>query len=114
MSEATLNSLLKAVKTFRDERDWGQFHTGKNLAINLCVEGSEVLELYTWTDEISRDQVPILTDELGDVFYTLLLLADTYEVDLATALLNKIQKNSEKYPIERAKGSNQKYNDNLL
>jgi len=89
MDKYTLASLTKKVLKFRDERNWAQFHTGKDIAMDLSVEAAEVLELFLWKqdDAINTEK---LKDELGDVFYALLLLADHYRVDLETALINKL------------------------
>ena len=110
MDNQTLTSLTKKVLKFRDDRNWAQFHTGKDIAMDLSVEAAEVLELFLWKqdDAINTEK---LKDELGDVFYALLLLADHYKIDLEAALINKLKKNEQKYPVEKFRNSNRKYNE---
>lgn len=105
--------LLEEIKKFIDERDWEQFHDPKNLAISLNLEASEVLELFQWTksNEIDSSKSSDLPDELADVYYWLLLLADYYQIDLDKALEDKLLKNKTKYPIDKSKGKSDKYTD---
>ena len=107
--DKSLSQLTKSVLKFRDDRNWAQFHTGKDIAMCLSIEASEALELFLWKKEDSID-IDKLQDELGDVLYSLLLLADHYGVDLEEALANKLQKNELKYPVEKFRNSNKKYN----
>lgn len=101
----TIQELTELVKHFRDERDWGQFHTGKDLAISLNVESAELLELFLWknSDEVNIES---LNAEIADVLYNLLLIADKFKVDLNSALVKKLEENAKKYPIEKARGNN--------
>lgn len=110
-----INELTKKIIEFRNERDWLQFHTPKNLAISLSLEASEVLEHFQWkTDgeinEYLADHKEEIGDELGDVLNYLLLLANAADIDIIQAAEAKIKKNEIKYPIEKAKGRNTKYN----
>tara|TARA_B100000123_G_C25688318_1_gene409621 strand:+ start:213 stop:551 length:339 start_codon:yes stop_codon:yes gene_type:complete len=104
---------IKIIKEFIKQRDWEQFHDPKNLAISLSLESSEVLELFQWTkdNEINKNKVTNLKDELADVYYWLLLLADHYDIDIEDALEEKIKKNEKKYPIDKSKGSSEKYSE---
>ena len=104
---------IKIIKEFIKQRDWEQFHDPKNLAISLNLESSEVLELFQWTkdNEINKNKVTNLKDELADVYYWLLLLADHYDIDIDDALEEKIKKNEKKYPIDKSKGSSEKYSE---
>ncbi len=106
-------ALQKRIKDFCDDRDWSQFHDPKNLAISLQLEASEVLELFQWTkdNKITKGKEGDMADELADVMYWLIMLANHYEVDLVKALGQKMDKNEEKYPIEKAKGVATKYNE---
>jgi len=113
MSEIT--DLTNKILAFRDERNWAQFHTPKNLAISLSLEASEVLEHFQWkSDEEIKGYIKThkehIADELGDVMNYLLLLADIADIDLAQATTNKIAKNEIKYPVDKARGSSKKYN----
>ena len=104
---------IKIIKEFIKQRDWEQFHDPKNLAISLSLESSEVLELFQWTkdNEINKNKVTNLKDELADVYYWLLLLADHYDIDIDDALEEKIKKNEKKYPIDKSKRSSEKYSE---
>jgi len=105
--------LLEMIKKFVSERDWEQFHDPKNLALSLNLESSEVLELFQWTknNEIDSSKADKIPDELADVYYWLLLLADYYKIDLDQALEDKLMKNKSKYPINKSKGKPDKYTD---
>ena len=107
--DKSLSQLTKSVLKFRDDRNWAQFHTGKDIAMCLSIEASEALELFLWKKEDSVD-IEKLQDELGDVLYSLLLLADHYDINLEKAMENKLQKNELKYPVEKFRNSNKKYN----
>lgn len=112
-----LQKLTQAILDFRNERDWAQFHTPKNLAISLSLEASEVLEHFQWgTDEEIKDYIKDhqeeIADELANVLAYLLVLADTIGIDnIIQATENKLKKNSVKYPVEKSKGSNKKYTE---
>jgi len=113
---SNLKDLENKILAFRDERDWEQFHTPKNLAISLSLEASEVLEHFQWkTDEEVKEYIKThkeeIGDELGDVFNYLLLLAHATDIDIIEAAENKIVKSAQKYPIDKAKGSAKKYNE---
>lgn len=110
MTNSIIKSLTNQVLKFRDDRNWAQFHTGKDIAMDLSIEASEVLELFLWKkdDAINKKK---LKDELGDVFYALLLLAHRYSIDIEAALIEKIKKNEAKYPVKEFKDSNKKYNE---
>ena len=104
---------IEIIKEFIKQRDWEQFHDPKNLAISLNLEASEVLELFQWTkdNEINKNKITNLTDELADVYYWLLLLADYYDINIESALEEKIKKNEKKYPVDKSKGSSEKYSE---
>ena len=101
---------------FRNERDWEQFHTPKNLAISLTLEASEVLEHFQWkTDEEVKEYIKThkeeIGDEIGDVMAYLMTLSYDCGIDLAKATENKIDKSGKKYPVEKARGSARKYTE---
>lgn len=108
-----LSDLVQAIQAFSKARDWEQFHDPKNMAISLNLEATEVLELFQWTKDnnIRPEKLGELPDELADVFYWLILLANHYEVDLVSALESKMKKNAEKYPVSKAKGVSKKYTE---
>lgn len=105
--------LVERINKFSNDRDWAQFHDPKNLAVSLQLESAEVLELFQWTkdNDINPKKVEDLPDELADVFYWLIKLANHYNIDLVEALDKKMDKNESKYPVEKAKGSSDKYTE---
>lgn len=105
-----IQEITQAILHFRDERDWAQFHTGKDIAICLSVEASELLELFLWKkdEEVDREKIP---DELADVFYSAFLLAAHYGLDVREIVMRKLEKNREKYPVEKARGRNRKWDE---
>jgi dCTP diphosphatase len=113
---ADLEKLTKKVVEFRDERDWSQFHNPKDLALSLVLEAAELLEIFQWKegDAISRaasDRKGDVSHELADVLYWTLLLAHEMQIDLPTALQEKLELNASKYPVAKSKGSNKKYTE---
>lgn len=105
--------LVERIKQFCVDRDWSQFHDPKNLAISLQLEASEVLELFQWTkdNQAKPDTEADMADELADVLYWLIMLANHYNINLAKALDNKMDKNEKKYPVEKARGKSSKYTE---
>ncbi|SHN31211.1 NTP pyrophosphatase, house-cleaning of non-canonical NTPs [Mucilaginibacter sp. OK098] len=101
--------IQEQLKNFRDERDWAQFHNGKDLALALSIEAAELNELFLWKNADDAN-VEKIKDELADVLGYALLIAEKYNLDINEIVKNKIAKNAEKYPIEKAKGSAKKYN----
>jgi NTP pyrophosphatase (non-canonical NTP hydrolase) len=115
MSREWLVSLRDQLREFATARDWEQFHTPKNLAMALAGEVGEVLELFQWltADEaasvMATPRGPDVRDEIADVLIYLVRLADVLDIDLDEAVRNKITANSQRYPIDRARGSAAKY-----
>jgi NTP pyrophosphatase (non-canonical NTP hydrolase) len=105
--------LNERIRRFCVDRDWSQFHDPKNLAISLQLEASEVLELFQWTkdNQAKVGKEEDMKDELADVLYWLIMLSNHYGIDLVSALDKKMNKNEEKYPVEKAKGSSAKYSE---
>jgi len=108
--KSDIDRIITEIKKFRDERDWAKFHDAKNLAICLNIESSELLEIYLWkeADDVDSNKVK---KELADVFYSAFLLADTYGFNVGELISEKLKENKEKYPVNRFKGSNRKYNE---
>lgn len=105
--------LLDALEQFRDERDWGQFHDSKNLALALSIEVAELNELFLWKKDDEAEQVDKerLREELADVFAYAIMLAGRHGLDISEIVKAKIVKNARKYPVEKSKGSSAKYGD---
>ena len=105
--------ITKALVDFRDERDWKQFHDTKNLAIALSIEVAELNELFLWKSIKESDEVDTerLKEELADVFAYAFLLAEKHQLDVKQIVLDKIARNAEKYPVEKAKGTATKYTE---
>lgn len=109
-----LTELRDIVRQFSQERDWLRFHTPKNLAMALSVEAAELMEHYQWLptgapeelDEAARVGV---RHEIADVLVYLIQLADHTGIDLREAVLEKMELNRQKYPVEQARGSSRKY-----
>jgi NTP pyrophosphatase (non-canonical NTP hydrolase) len=108
--DSEIADLTAQLRCFRDERDWGQFHQPKDLAIALSVEASELLEVYLW--KTSEDaKVDRVREELADVFAYALLLADRLGLDVREIVQTKLRLNAAKYPVEQSRGSNRKYTE---
>lgn len=105
-----IKDITRALVKFRDEREWAQFHNGKDLAIALNIESSELLELFLWKPAESANSDKI-EEELADILAFAFLIADKYNFDIKEILLKKIAQNAQKYPIDRAKGNAKKYTD---
>ena len=95
---------------FRNERDWAQFHNPKDLALALSIEAAELNEVFLWKNP-EEANIEKVKEELADVFAYALLLAEKYDLDVNEIVLNKIKKNGEKYPVDKAKGTATKYTD---
>jgi len=105
-----MKDVIQALIDFRDARDWEQFHNPKDLALAINVEAGELLELFLWksAEDANGEKVK---EELADIFAFAFLLADRYDFDVKEIVLEKIKKNNEKYPVEKAKGTAKKYNE---
>ncbi len=115
--KVTIEELKQKVKTFCEERNWGQFHNPKELAIGISTEANELLQIFRFKSEkemqelMNSERKTDVEEELADVLYFVLRFAQMNEIDLSTAIENKIEKNNKKYPLEKAKGCNKKYNE---
>ena len=105
-----IQQILEELRRFNQERDWDQFHNGKDLAIGLSLEASELLECFLWKNPEDAS-VEKIREELADVLNYAFQMADKYDLDIKQIMLDKIQHNSEKYHVEKARGSAKKYNE---
>ncbi len=113
-----LQALTQALVKFRDERDWSQFHTLRNLIVSLNLEAAELLELTQWKDDAAisaslenEGKMEALRDECADILLYLLLIAEKSRFDLVQAAERKLEKNALKYPVDKCRGSNAKYTE---
>lgn len=108
--KSDISEIIESIMQFRDDRNWEQFHDAKNLAISLNIESAELLENFLWK-KAEDANIEKIKNELADVFYSAFLLADKYGFDVKEIILSKIKSNELKYPIEKSKGSNKKYDE---
>ena len=116
--EVKVEELKEKIRVFCEVRDWDQFHNAKDLAIGIVTEASELLDHFRFKSNAEVDELFKITqkkaeisEELSDVLYFVLRLAQRYDIDLSESLKVKMQKIAEKYPVEKAKGSNKKYTE---
>jgi NTP pyrophosphatase (non-canonical NTP hydrolase) len=115
-NKSELKTLTEKIIKFRDARDWKQFHNPKDTALSLVLEATEVLEHFQWknmqeVDEHVKSHKNDIGEELADVFYWILLMSHDLKINLHKALVKKIKKNEQRYPIEKTKGKHTKYNE---
>ena len=102
--------VINKVIQFRDERDWKQFHNLKDLSLALSIEASELLEVFLWKDP-KEVEIEKIKEELADVILYAILLSHEAGISLEEIVLEKLDTNSKKYPVEKAKGNSQKYTE---
>jgi NTP pyrophosphatase (non-canonical NTP hydrolase) len=105
-----IKEITEKLIQFRNDRDWEQFHNPKDLALAISIESGELLEEFLWKNpkDAKKNKVK---EELADIFAFAFLLAEKYDFDVKQIILEKIKKNGEKYPIDKAKGTAKKYNE---
>lgn len=114
-SNTSLETLKKIATQLVDEREWNQFHTPKDLSMNLSVEANELLEKFLWItskasfEEIEKNKQEI-QDEIGDIIFSIVRFCSVANIDATFAFLQKIEKIKQKYPVEKSKGIHTKYN----
>ena len=114
--KTTIQDLKKQVKKFCEDRDWDKYHNPKDLAIGIITEAAELLDHFRFKSEedikqILKSKKQEVSEELADVLYFVLRLAQKHDIDLASELDKKLRKNELKYPIGKSKGSNKKYSE---
>ena len=109
MKKETIQQVLK----FRDDRNWKQFHNPKDLAISISLEAAELLEVFQWSagDVVCADKKDKIKEELADVMSYCILMADACGLDLDEIVSEKVKRNGEKYPVEKAYGNKAKYTE---
>jgi dCTP diphosphatase len=110
-SSTTIEQLREVVRRFVEERDWGQFHSPKNLSMSLAIEAAELMEHFQWIDaaesrRVGDDPAKLadVRDEIADVLCYLLALANELNIDLSDAVRDKMVKNAIKYPADQSRG----------
>src|SRR4051812_16716478 len=109
----SVKELQNKIIQFRNDRNWQQFHKLKDLLIGLNIEAGELNELFLWKDEKEIEAIDKskIGDELADVFIFLAYVSEHFNIDLGEAVEMKINKNGNKYPVDKAFGSNKKYTE---
>ena len=112
----SIRELTREICAFRDARDWAQFHNPKEMAVAITAEAGELLQHFVWQNaEQSLARVAERRDELAsemaDVAILLFEMANDCGIDLATAMRQKLARNEQRYPVEKARGSNRKYTE---
>ncbi len=115
-SMTDIQELTDIILKFRNDRNWKQFHNEKDLALSLVLEATEVLEHFQWKnnehlEKYLKEHKTDLGEELSDVLYWVLLLSHDLGIDIKSAFKQKMELNAKKYPIEKAKDSDKKYNE---
>jgi NTP pyrophosphatase (non-canonical NTP hydrolase) len=117
MNKITLQEIDTIVKKVVTDRDWDQFHTIKNLLMDLVQESTELMEPFIWlsdkesNDLLKTDKREGVEDEIGDVLFALIMICQKTNIDLKKAFLNKVEKTKAKYPVDKCKGRNVKYTE---
>ena len=108
-----MKELMNIINQFRDDRDWRKFHNEKDLAISISLEASELLELFQWknSEEVVENSIEEIKEELADVLIYSLMMADNLNLDVEDIIKSKLDLNEQKYPVEKSRGSNKKYNE---
>jgi len=108
-----IKEITEELIKFRNDRDWAQFHDTKNLAVAISIEASELNEIFLWKDskESELSDKEKIKEELADIFAYSFLLAEKHGFDVKEIVLDKIKKNNEKYPVEKARGTSKKYTE---
>lgn len=112
---SNIQDLTQKIISFRNARDWQQFHNHKDTAISLLLEAAEVLEHFQWkskaeVDEYAKVHKQDIGEELADVLYWVLLMSHDLDLDIIEAFEKKMEQNENKYPVNKAKGKHEKYN----
>jgi dCTP diphosphatase len=115
-SHDSIYELTQRILAFRDARDWKPFHSPKEMAVAIAAEAGELLQHFVWQSpeqSLQRiaDRKDAIAAEMADVAILLFEMADLAGVNLGAAIDSKLRRNEERYPLEKARGSNKKYNE---
>ncbi len=108
-----LKEIQNEIIKFRDDRNWKQYHTLKDLLMGLNIECAELSELFLWKsdDEVSSTDKSKIEEEIADIFIFLNYISRHFDIDIEKAVQKKIEINNIKYPVDKSFGSNKKYNE---
>ena len=109
-NNSDIQEIMEKIVRFTEDRDWDQFHNGKDLALALSIEAAELNELYLWKkpEEVNVGKVK---EELADILNYAFLIADKYKLDIKEIILDKLERNALKYPVDKSRGNARKYNE---
>jgi len=109
-NDSDIQEIMEKIVRFTEDRDWDQFHNGKDLALALSIEAAELNELYLWKqpEEVNVGKVK---EELADILNYAFLIADKYKLDIKEIILDKLERNARKYPVDKSRGNARKYNE---
>jgi NTP pyrophosphatase (non-canonical NTP hydrolase) len=114
----TVIELKERIKRFCEDREWDRYHNAKDLAIGISTEASELLEIFRFKSEKEAEEMfeserkkKEIGEEIADILFFLLRLAQKYDMDVAEQLERVVEKNEKRYPVEKARGSNKKYSE---
>lgn len=102
-----IDELKERLRRFRDDRNWGQFHTPKDLAVSVSIEAGELLEIFQWRpadQPLTEEDRRSAEDEIADVFIYLLMLAERLNIDLLDAARRKVDSNEQRFPVTKSFG----------
>ena len=108
--KSQIGSIMEKVVSFTNERDWDQFHNGKDLALALSIEAAELNEAFLWKSA-EKVQVEKVEEEWADILNYAFLIADKYNLDIEEIMLKKLARNAEKYPVDKSRGNAKKYSE---
>ena len=103
-----MDGIFNKLIEFQAERDWKKFHTPENLAKSISIEAAELLEHFQWGKEYYLEEV---SEELADVLIYCIYMVDALDLDIREIILNKMEKNAIKYPVDKSKGNAKKYTE---
>ena len=105
-----IQEIIEQIVQFTRDRDWDQFHNGKDLALALSIEAADLNEAFLWKkpEDVCIEKVK---EELADIMNYAFLIADKYQLDIKDIILSKLAKNAEKYPVDKSKGNAKKYTE---
>ncbi len=108
--QSDIQEIMEQIISFTEDRDWDQFHNGKDLALALSIEAAELNEAFLWkeAEEVNINKVK---EELADIMNYAFLIAHKYNLEPKEIILEKLSKNAEKYPVSKARGNAKKYTD---